>query len=209
MNKKIQRLTVSGIFIALATVLSLLTIAQLPYGGSITPLSMLPIVMLAYMYGVRWGMLSGLVYGAIQAVIGAAASSAFAGQSVGAVFGILFFDYIVAFSVLGLAGVFRGKIKNHSAAFMLGTLAATLLRYVSHIVSGCIFFGSYAEWFFTQKSISSFGASILEQYSGAKLILVYSTIYNGTYMIPEIILTTAAAALIIAVKPLRREIIKD
>ncbi len=209
MSKKIQRLTVSGIFIALATVLSLLTVAQLPYGGSITPLSMLPVVMLAYMYGVKWGLLSGLVYGLIQAVIGAAASSAFAGQSVGAVFGILFFDYIVAFSALGLAGIFRGKIKNHSAAFMLGAFTATLLRYISHIVSGCIFFGSYAEWFFTQKSISTFGVKILERYSGAGLILIYSTAYNGTYMIPEIILTTAAAALIIAVKPLRREILKD
>ncbi len=209
MNKKTQRLTVSGIFIALSTVMSFVTLARLPYGGSITPLSMLPVVMLAYMYGVKWGMLSGFVYGLIQAVFDAAVSSAFAGQSAGAVLGILFFDFAAAFSVLGLAGIFRGKIKNHSVAFMLGTLLSTILRYVAHIVSGCIFFGSYAEWFFTQESASSFGAKILETYGGAKLILIYSSIYNGSYMIPEIVMTTAAAALIIAVKPLRREIIKD
>ncbi|NLO45511.1 MAG: hypothetical protein GX107_03295 [Clostridiales bacterium] len=207
MNEKIQRLTVSGIFIALATVLSLLTVAQLPYGGSITPFSMLPIVMLAYIYGVRWGVLSGFVHGLIQAAFGAAVSSAFAGQSVGAIAGILFIDYCAAFAVLGLAGIFKGKLKSHGAAFVLGTLVSTTLRYAAHIISGCIFFGSYANWFFSQESVSSFGTEILERFGGAKLILIYSSIYNATFMIPEIILTTAAAALIISVKPIRREII--
>lgn len=208
MDKKTQRLTISAIFIALSTVLSFLGVARLPYGGEITPLSMLPMVMLAYMFGVKWGAVCGVAYGALQAIFGAAMSAAFAGQKVAAVFGILAFDYLIAYTSLAFAGIFKGKIKNHAVAFALGTFLATLLRYIAHIVSGCIFFGSYAQWFFTQESTASFGAEVLEKYSGGGLILLYSTIYNGTYMLPEIILTTIAAALIITfVKPIRREMI--
>ena len=210
MNKKTQRLTVSAIFIALSTVLSFLGIARLPYGGEITPLSMLPIVMLAYMFGVKWGAVCGAAYGILQAIFGATLSAAFAGQSIGAVLGIIFFDYLIAFTALSLAGLFKGKIKNHTVAFTLGTLIATLFRYIAHIVSGCIFFGSYAAGFFAQESTSGFGTEVLEKFSGTRLIIIYSTIYNGTYMVPEIVLTTVAAAFLIAlVKPVRKELTGD
>ena len=83
------------------------------------------------------------------------------------------------------------------------------MRYICHIVSGCIFFGSYAEWFFAQESVS-YGAQILQNYSGMTLVLIYSTIYNGTFMIPEIIMTTVAAAVLMsAAKPLRRELTQE
>ncbi len=210
MNRKVQRMTVSGIMLALATVLSFVTVYRLPYGGGITLLSMLPLVMLGYMYGKSWGLLCGFAYGIIQAILGAAMSSAFAGQKLLSVAGILLLDYIVAFSVLGLAGMFKGFVKNHTVAFAAGTFVATLLRYAAHIASGAIFFGSYAEWFFTQETTAAFGPEMLEKYSGTALFVVYSLIYNGTYMVPEIILTTVfAVVLITAVKPLRAELIRN
>ena len=210
MNLKVQRMTVSGIMLALATVLSFVTIYRLPYGGGITLLSMLPVVMLGYMYGKSWGLLCGFAYGIIQAIFGAAMSSAFAGQGLVSAVGILVLDYIVAFSVLGLSGLFKGVVKNHTVAFAAGSFVVTFLRYVTHTASGAIFFGSYAEWFFTQETTAAFGPGILEKYSGVALFVVYSLIYNGTYMIPEIILTTVfSVVLITAVKPLRTELVRN
>ena len=105
-------------------------------------------------------------------------------------------DYIVAFTVLGFGGIFRNKIKNPSAALALGAFVALSLRYIVHIISGAIFFGAWAEWFFTQEGFYSIGAKIMETFSGAELSIAYSVFYNGLYMIPEIIITTIVAAIL-------------
>ena len=54
------RLTESAVMIALATILSLFKLVDLPYGGSITLASMLPVLLIAYRYGTAWGLLTGL-----------------------------------------------------------------------------------------------------------------------------------------------------
>ena len=66
MKKNIQRMCVTAILLALATVLSLLKPFPMPFGGSVTLLSMLPIVMLPLMYGTRWGIASAFIYSLIQ-----------------------------------------------------------------------------------------------------------------------------------------------
>ena len=204
MKNNTQRLTVSGIMLALGTVLSLLTIFRLPYGGSITIFSMVPVMLLSYIYGVRWGILCGAVFGALQALLGATMSSAFAGQKLWGVLLILFFDYIVAFSVLGLAGILKKTSKNAASTFAFGCLLAASLRLAAHFVSGVILFGGWAEWYFTQEGFPSFGAKILESYSGLELSAIYSFIYNASYMIPETALTVFAAVILMKVKPIRR-----
>ena len=73
---------------------------------------------------------------------------------------------------------------------------ALSLRYIVHIISGAIFFGAWAEWFFTQEGFYSIGAKIMETFSGAELSIAYSVFYNGLYMIPEIIITTIVAAIL-------------
>jgi thiamine transporter len=67
------------------------------------------------------------------------------------------------------------------------------LRYIVHIISGTVFFGSWAEWFFSQEGFYSVGEKILSSFSGNTLALIYSAFYNGLYMIPEIIMTAVAA----------------
>ena len=57
--------------IALATVLSMIKFANLPFGGSVTLCSMLPLVLIAYRYKWKWGLLTGVVYGLVQMVLGA------------------------------------------------------------------------------------------------------------------------------------------
>lgn len=203
------RLVTSGIFIALATVLSLIVIFKLPYGGSITLLSMLPIMVLGYMYGIKWGLLCGAVYGVVQALLGASMSSAFAGLSGFYVFLMALIDYLIAFAVLGTSGMFKGRIKNHTIAFVGGSIVAGLLRLLAHFSSGVILWGSYAEWFFGADNMNNaFGNTVLNNFSGIGLAIIYSIVYNGSYMIPEIIITVIGIIIIMKIKPLRKQIVQ-
>ena len=81
-NKLALRLTESAIMIAAATILSMFKLVELPYGGSITLASMLPIVIIAYRYGTAWGILCGLVHGAIQLLLGSGTLSSTIGCGV-------------------------------------------------------------------------------------------------------------------------------
>jgi thiamine transporter len=208
-TEKTKRLALSGILIAMATVLSFIKVFEWPFGGSVTAASMLPLAMLGYTYGMKWGMLSGLVHGILQAVLGASMSQAFAGMNAGSAVAILCLDYLLAFSVIGLSGMFKGKIKNHTVALVLGTVIAVLARYLVHTVSGYIFYASYADWFFGEAFVNSFSSAIVAACPPKMLGLVYSVIYNGSYMIPEVFITAIPAAIIFtAVPPIRREMIK-
>ncbi len=203
MKQKTQKLVLSGIMIAQAMIFSFITIYKLPYGGSITLLSMLPIILVGFIYGVRWGLLTGVVYGVLQGILGAATSSAFAGLDIGSVLLVCLLDYLVAFGVLGLGGVLKKRIASVPVAVGIGAFIATVLRYAAHVLSGYIVYGSYAEWFFTQPEVS-YGQSILDAYTGNALAWVYSLIYNATYMIPEIILTVIGAVIITNIPQIKR-----
>lgn len=204
-----KRLALSGILIAMAIILSFIKVFEWPFGGSITACSMLPIAIAGYMYGAKWGFTVGVVDGVLQAILGATMSSAFAGQSAGAAAAIILLDYLLAFGVLGFSGMFKGKIFNHTAAFALGTFVAVFLRFVCHVVSGWIFFGSYAEWFFSEAFVNDFGTMLLNTLPPQKLALVYSLIYNAFYMVPEMFITAIPAALIISlVPPIKKEMTK-
>lgn len=207
-NRNTLRLVTSGVFIALSSVLSLIIIFKLPYGGSITLLSMLPIMVLGYMYGIKWGLLCGAVYGIVQALLGASMSSAFAGLTGFNVVLMVLIDYIVAFAVIGTSGMFKGKIKNDTIAFSVGGAVSGFLRLLAHFISGFILWGSYAEWFFGVDNMNNaFGNTILTNFSGTSLAMVYSIIYNGSYMIPEIIITVIGIIAIMNIKPLRKQIV--
>ena len=205
---KTQRLTMSAVMIALAAVLAivcaLIPFLNLPFGGGFTVASMLPIVIVAYMYGLKWGFFTAGVYSAIQIVMdlylgkGSTIMALFMPNSddfmgYGAAVAILIIDYVIAYSLLGFGGAFRNRIKNKTVALSLGAALALTLRYIAHIVSGYIFYGTWAEWFFTQENFYSIGGWILDSFSGQGLALVYSVFYNGLYMIPEIIITVVAA----------------
>ena len=203
MNNKTQRLTVSGIMIALGTVLSLIKVFELPYGGSITLFSMVPVLLAGYMFGVKWGVFCGAIFGALQGLLGATMSAAFAGQRAGGVIAVLMIDYIIAFSVLGLSGVFKNKIINPSLAFPLGCVFAVFLRFCAHFISGVIIWGSYAQS--TLEAVNnSVSTAILNNFTGTGLAAMYSLVYNASYMLPEMILSVLAAVILINVKPIKK-----
>lgn len=206
MQTKTKRITESAMLLALAIILELvakLVIPEMPFGGQITLVSMLPVVLISYRHGVKWGFLASIGYAIIEMMIGMKTiSAAFLPGYFGdgaMIFNALLMcllDYVVAFGVLGLGGVFRNKIENPGVSLMCGSLVALGARYLSHILSGYILFGSYAEWFFTQEGFPAWGAQLVESLNPNVLSVVYSAVYNGMYMIPEIILTAIMALVI-------------
>ena len=198
------RLVESALLIAIAAVIELISKAlglELPFGGTITLASMFPIVLVACKYGTKWGLLSGFTYSLVQMLLGAKTVSAMflPGDDQMVLWQaicICLLDYVLAYTLLGLGGIFKGKFKKPAAELALGAFVALLLRYLVHIVSGAIFYGAYAEWFFTQEGFYSIGEKILGTFSGSSLAIAYSIFYNGLYMVPEIILTTVVAAIL-------------
>ena len=207
MNQKTLRLVTSGVLIALGTELSMIKVFDLPYGGSITLFSMVPLMVLGYMYGIRWGLLCGFVFGVLQGVLGATTSQAFAGVTGFNVVLMAFLDFIAAFMVLGLAGMFRKAIKKPTLAFVLGGIVTGLLRYVCHFLSGYILWGSYAEWFFGDVMNNGTGNYILDNFTGDSLAILYSLIYNASYMLPEIAISVVGIIILMCVKPIRKQVL--
>ena len=206
MTSKTKRITESAMLLAVAIVLELVSkmiIPEMPFGGQITLVSMLPIVLISYRHGVKWGLVAGVAYALLEMAIGAKTVAAafqpgYFGDGVMLLnaFIMCVLDYLVAFTLLGLGGIFRNKIENRGAALMCGSLVALGARYVAHIASGYILFSGWAEWFFTQDGFPGWGANLVAQLSPQVLGLVYSIVYNGMYMIPELLITAVVSLLL-------------
>jgi len=179
-HDKIVRLSASGIMIALSTVLSMIKLIPMPQGGALTPCSMLPICMISIIYGVRWGLGTGFACSLVQLAIDFSAALSW-GLSAKALAVSFTFDYLVAFTVLGLAGIFRNK-----PVWGIGTgiTIVFLLKYAAHVFSGAV----------------AFGAFMPENFNN---VWIYSLAYN-TYMLPELIPTVMIAYLLCKVPALHK-----
>ena len=203
MQTKTTRLTESAMLIAVAIVLELVSkmfIPEMPFGGQVTLVSMLPVVLISYRHGVRWGLVAGLGYAMIEMVIGARTVAAafqpgYFGDGTMILNAIIMcaLDYLAAYTAMGLGGSFRNRISNPGAALCCGSILALSARYACHVVSGYILFSGWAEWFFTQEGFPGWGAALVASLSPNMLGFVYSLVYNGMYMVPELILTAAVA----------------
>ena len=183
--RRTRALVESAVMISLATVLSIFKLAELPYGGSITLASMLPILLVAYRHGAAFGFGAGIVYGIVQQLLGLKNLSYFTTwQSIVA---IILLDYLVAFGVIGIASLFR-RLRDSRTALLAGSLAASLLRYVCHVISGATVWA---------------GLSI-----PTEAALAYSFIYNATYMIPETIVLLLMLGFLSSALDFRAEIPK-
>ena len=201
MENKTKKMVTSAMLIAIGIVLSLFTPFHLPFGGGITLASCLPVILISFIFGIKSGLLSAFIFSILQIVIGMNTVSAFflPGDSQMVLWKailVCLLDYIIAYTVLGLGGIFKNKIKNKAFALICGVAVALSLRNITHIISGAIFFGAWAEWFFTQEGFYKIGETILNTFSGSSLSLVYSVFYNGLYMIPEIIITAIVAPIV-------------
>ena len=183
-KKKILKIAESAVMLGLAAALSMLKLFDLPMGGSVTAFSMLPILIIAYRYGFVWGISMGTIYGVIQMMLGM--SSLSYATNAWAVVCIILFDYIVAFGVLGFGGFFR-KLKSQPLGFALGMTLGCALRFLCHFITGVTVWSSYAE---------------------DMPVALYSFVYNGSYMLPELGITLVVGVAVASVLDLRSESIR-
>ena len=134
-QQKMLRLVESGLMLALATILSMVKVLDLPYGGSITAFSALPILLVGYRHGTVHGLITAFAYALMQLILGANTLS-YAVDAAAAV-AIVVLDFLLAFTVLGLGGIFRKKVQNQGAALVLGAIVTGALRYTLHVIAGC------------------------------------------------------------------------
>jgi thiamine transporter len=173
-----------AVFSALAYLLDLvsglLSFKIWPQGGSIS-IAMIPIFLMSFRWGVKGGILSGFLLGLLQFILGFS-------QIYTLLQGII--DYAIAFSVVGLAGIFASQVKaslsnNNRRKWvtfvLLGTFLGSALRYLAHVLSGIVFFGEYAP--------------------KGQPVAVYSLLYNGTYMLPSFIVCAIIVILVISAAP--------
>ena len=125
-----KAVTLSALMVALATGLGMLKLFEMPYGGTVTFFSMLPIVLCGYFLGTRRGVMAGMCVGLLNLIFGPYVIHPVQ----------LLVDYPFAFGALGLSGI-CAKQKN---GLFKGYLVGLLGRYVCAVISGIVFFGAYA-----------------------------------------------------------------
>lgn len=128
-----QMLANAALCIALSFILSYVRLFKLPQGGSVTCASLLPVIAFAYAYGAVPGLIVGFAYGLLQMI-----------QDPWIVgFTQAMLDYPLAFGAIALAGLAR-KLPERFG-YIVGIVLVGVARFICHVVSGVVFFASYAE----------------------------------------------------------------
>ncbi|WP_366924685.1 energy-coupled thiamine transporter ThiT [Metallumcola ferriviriculae] len=165
--KNIRMMVETGMLVGLAMALNMLKLFEMPQGGSVS-LEMIPIFILAIRWGTGTGLIGGLLFGVGQLLLGA--KIYYPMQAL--------LDYPIAFTLLGLTGLWR----KH---FYFGITAATLARGFAHVLSGVIFFAEYTPV--------------------GQNVWIYSLIYNGSYLLPELVLSVSVMAILTKQKGFMQE----
>ena len=158
---KTRRITEIGVCVAMAVVGSLLKVWEMPQGGSVA-LTMVPILMISIKRGALSGITTGAIYGVLSLLI---AGVIYHPMSI-------ILDYVLAFGLLGLAGLFKQTVWG----VIIGRVVGVFGRFLSSLVSGAVLFGSYAP--------------------AGQNPWVYSLIYQATYLVPEFIISTVIIVLL-------------
>ena len=179
-SQKTKILVEGAAMVALATVLSFIRVFKLPWGGSITLLSMLPIVLFSIRRGVKSGLVVSFVYALVQFFQGVLDGLFGWGLTPVMLIACILLDYVLAFFVLGLAGLFR---KKGIAGWIGGIALAVGLRFVCHFLSGVVIWGSFGELWSGFSTDNTW---------------LYSFLYNGCYMLPEMLFTIIGAVALLS-----------
>ncbi len=179
-NQKTSRLVVSAIMIAIGTVLSMLKI-DFVMGGGLTICAMLPLVMVSFRYGTKWGVFTAFVFSVLQCLLGL--DNVQYATSIGMAVAIILFDYIVAYTVIGFSGIFRNSAKNFKSALISGIALTFFARFLCHFITGWMI------W------------DVLWPNEFGMAAPIYSFCYNGSYMLAEAIISSVAGTIIFKKRP--------
>jgi len=165
-----------ALMIAMSTVLSMFKIFELPQGGAVTCASMVPLVLVSYRHGLNWGISTAFAHSLLQMLIKFNAPPT---NTFGAFVAVIALDYVLAFTVLGTASFFGKPFKSRAVSVAVGSVAVTFLRFICSFLSGILIWGAYAP--------------------AGTPVWIYSLTYNGSYMLPEIVITAVVAVILIRV----------
>ncbi|MDY7432995.1 energy-coupled thiamine transporter ThiT [Bacillus sp. V26] len=181
-SRQLVRLIEIAIMTAAAVILDIVSgmFLRMPQGGSIS-IMMIPIFLISFRWGVKAGLTTGLLTGLVQIAIG----NLFLQHPVQ-----LLLDYIAAFAVVGISGFFASAVRKSALSKAKGKLIVSIicavfigsfLRYAAHVISGAVFFGSFAP-------------------KGTP-VWIYSLTYNATYMVPSFIICAIVLCLLFMTAP--------
>lgn len=173
-------IALAGICVALSFALSYIKLWDMPAGGSVTLVSLLPVMLFSYIYGTKKGLLVGFLYGILQAV-----------QDPWLIHPAQFLlDYPIAFSMVCFAGTLTDlNLLNNipQVKFAISAAIGGALRFFSHVLSG----------------VFAFGANAVAD--GATDFWAYSLAYNSVLFI-DIALVIVAGFIIFSSKSFNRQI---
>ena len=198
-NPKLLMLTECSVMLALSIVLSFVRIFKMPMGGSVTLLSMLPVMLVSVKYGLKGGLPCAFGLALFRLLRAVAEGDVFVWcETATTQIVCALFDYLIPFTVLGCACMFRGMAdrlrgRNRKAAdalLLAGFVIVIFIRFLCHFITGFTIWGQWAE--------------------DGQSPYIYSLLYNGWYMLPECIFTTVGAAILINIPVIRKLVgIKD
>ena len=191
MKTKTRTMVESAVLIAASIILSFIKIYEAPLGGSVTLFSMVPLMIISIRHGLGWGLGSAFIFSIFKLWMGAG-NFAYVPTAVGIIVVILL-DYIVAYTSIGLAGMFRSlkftknEKTNLTVTTFCGVLFACVVRFVSHFVNGSVV------WYEITKN------GDWNEYVHTVGMWLYSFVYNITYLGPETVMTIIAVPVIVTV----------
>lgn len=171
-----RSLTFAAVCIAMSFALSYLKVVEMPQGGSITIASLLPLMIYSYMFGTKKGVFAGFIYGILQAF-----------QDTYILHPAQFLlDYPVAFSAIGLAGMFAhtDALRFPQVKFALGALVGVAGRFIAHFLSGIFAFGAFAT---------------------IQPVWLYSLVYQAGYVLPDLAIVIVVGILVFSSKTFLKE----
>lgn len=186
-NTKIRALCECAIMVALAFVLSCAKLYEMPLGGSVTVASMLPIMLISIKYGSKIGLGTAFVYSLTQLLQAYVEGNVFPYcETAGTMVICILFDYIVPFTVLGLAGILKDvKIfRKKEIGCYVGMFAVVFVRFLSHFITGVVIWGQWAP-----EGMGKF---------------VYSLAYNGSFLAIDFAICLVCAVLMLREKEIRK-----
>ena len=206
-----KRLSDMANYLAIAVALALISCIFMPkvkYGGSITLVSCLPVLVLSYRHGVKRALpcaavfmllQMGLNFETVKAVFEA---DLFPGGGVM----LVVLDYVVPYMALALGGLFRSKSMARKKSFPLGCLLAMGIRYFSHFLCRLVVLGSLAEAFFERTGAPDWSVALAKNADPQLLPLLFAMICTSLYMLPELVLTVGSAWLLSDVRKIVKRV---
>ena len=167
----------SALSIAIFTISEMIPWPAFLHGGSVTIFAQVPVIVLSYRRGVKYGLSAALVIGIVELFFGLANFSYV--NTIGAYIIVALFDYIIAFGCLGLGGIFRNLKYSHRANITLGAVLVSFLRFSCHFFSGVTAWRDYT------KNLTA--------------TVIYSFTYNAGYMLPETIITVIGCLAVVSI----------